>query len=83
MSGNGNRFLCGMRRFDKHKIQSTSPDNKELHNENEKRLSELIKLRNQQDQGIFQASIPSVTVDNTTINDHKWSQEIPINRGKN
>lgn len=56
----GNRFVCGMKRFDKHKItnanasnasnaSNVTPSNKELHKENEAKLQELIKLRNQQD----------------------------------
>jgi len=63
----GNRFVCGMKRFDKHKIQSnsitqttpathvikathiTQTSTSELYKENERKLQELITLRNQQD----------------------------------
>ena len=51
----GTSFSCGVHRFDKYKFpQHDKPANKVLHNENEKRLSELMKLREQQDHGIFQ-----------------------------
>ncbi len=44
----GSRFSCGIRRFDKHKDSSERPTNQQLHNENEKKLQELIKLREKQ-----------------------------------
>jgi hypothetical protein len=43
-----------MRRFDKHKTVAERPVQQELHTANEKKLQELIQLRNLQDQGIFQ-----------------------------
>ena len=43
--------VCKMRRFDKHK--TTVPDKPSLHSETDKRLEEMIALRNQQDKGIF------------------------------
>ena len=51
MSG---RFVCGMRRFDKHKMNTDQPSNPALHQENQKSLSELIRLREEQDRGTFQ-----------------------------
>jgi hypothetical protein len=51
----GNSFSCGIHRFDKYKFpQNDKPSNKVLHDENEKRLSELLRLREQQDRGVFQ-----------------------------
>jgi hypothetical protein len=44
----GNRFSCGIKRFDKHKELSDKPTNQQLHNENQKKLEDLIKLRQQQ-----------------------------------
>lgn len=41
-----------MRRFDKHK--TTVPDKPSQNSETDKRLQEMIALRNQQDNGIFQ-----------------------------
>ena len=51
MSG---RFVCGMRRFDKHKVNTDQPSNPVLHQESQKSLSELIRLREEQDRGTFQ-----------------------------
>lgn len=51
----GTGFSCGIHRFDKYKFpQHDKPANKVLHDENEKRLSELLQLREQQDRGVFQ-----------------------------
>ena len=50
----GTGFSCGIHRFDKYKFsQADKPANKELHNENEKRLHDLLRLREQQDHGVF------------------------------
>lgn len=47
---NGNRFMCGLRRFDQHKVfEADRPTNSQLHNEMEQRMAELIKKREQQD----------------------------------
>jgi len=53
MNYNGNKFICGIRRFDKHTTQNNRPSNQQLHDETEKSLVDLIKLREQQDKGIF------------------------------
>jgi hypothetical protein len=51
----GTGFSCGVHRFDKYKFsQHDKPANKVLHDENEKRLRDLMELRTQQDQGVFQ-----------------------------
>lgn len=51
----GSAFSCGMRRFDKYKFtQNDKPANKTLHDENDKKLRELMQLRDQQDNGLFQ-----------------------------
>jgi hypothetical protein len=49
----GNRFVCGIRRYDQHKISNDKPSNKVLHDENNKRLQELMNMRSQQDKGVF------------------------------
>lgn len=56
----GTAFSCGVHRFDKYKFaQHDKPANKELHDENEKKLRELMRLREQQDNGVFSTvSIP-------------------------
>lgn len=54
-----NPFICGIRKYDQHKITKNTPNNQALHNEGEKRLQELLQQRNQQDQGIYsQVNIP-------------------------
>ena len=61
MSCNGNRFSCGMRRFDKHTTYDNKPNNIQLHNEADKRLQEMLNARALQDKGIFtpiQTNIP-------------------------
>jgi len=58
----GTNFSCGIHRFDKYKFpQHDKPANKVLHDENEKRLRELMQLREQQDHGVFQQiTVPSI-----------------------
>ena len=60
----GTGFSCGIHRFDKYKFpQHDKPANKVLHDENEKRLRDLMQLRTQQDQGVFQpVTVHSVTL---------------------
>lgn len=48
-----NPFVCGMRKYDQHKISTNAPNNPVLYRENEKQLEELLRLRQQQDQGIY------------------------------
>lgn len=54
--GDGNRFVCGIKRMAKHaSFAPDKPTNAGLHTENEKRLNELMRLREQQDKGLFEA----------------------------
>jgi hypothetical protein len=55
----GNRFVCGMRKFDKHKMSSDRPNNMDLHNETENKLNYLLQQR-QQDTGTFSSVVPSI-----------------------
>lgn len=55
----GNQFSCSLRRFDKHKLAPERPSNQQLHNENEQKLTDLIKIREAQDKGIFIPTIPT------------------------
>jgi hypothetical protein len=41
----GNRFQCGLKKPSRFQFQPDKPSNPELHNENEKRLSDLLKAR--------------------------------------
>jgi len=57
MSCGGNRFSCGIKRLQKPNFAPDRPSNIELHNENESRLSELMRLREEQDKALsFQSS---------------------------
>lgn len=67
MSCGGNRFSCGIRRYQKHTFEPNRPSNQELHNENETRLSELLRAREQQDQAFFPPQV-AVTATTTTAN---------------
>jgi hypothetical protein len=49
----GNRFQCGITRFQKHSFTPDKPSNAELHNENQKRLSDLLKAREDIDKQFF------------------------------
>lgn len=49
----GNRFVCGMRRFDKYKISSDKPNNPTLHNENEQKLNQLLKERDELNKQLY------------------------------
>ena len=57
----GNRFACGIRRFEKHTFEPNRPSNQELHNENETRLSDLLRAREQQDQAFFPPQTATAT----------------------
>ena len=57
----GNRFQCGITRFQKHSFTPDKPSNQELHNENQKRLNNLLKAREEIDKQFF-ISNPSSTM---------------------
>lgn len=50
----GNRFQCGMRKPTRFSFQPDKPSNPELHNENQKRLSDLLKAREEMDKAFTQ-----------------------------
>ena len=56
----GNRFQCGITRFQKHSFTPDKPSNPELHNENQKRLSEMLKAREDMDKGNYSSSASSI-----------------------
>jgi hypothetical protein len=58
--GGGNRFQCGITRFQKHSFTPDKPSNEALHNENQKRLSDLLKAREEIDKQFF-SSNPSTS----------------------
>jgi hypothetical protein len=58
----GNRFSCGIKRFQQPSFAPNRPTNPELHQENESRLSELLRQREEQDKRFSYASESSETV---------------------
>lgn len=46
-------FSCGARRFDKYKFTTDKPSNPVLHTENEKKLNDLLRIREEQDKRVF------------------------------
>jgi hypothetical protein len=46
-------FSCGAKRFDKYKFTADKPSNPVLHNENERKLNDLLRIRDEQDKHIF------------------------------
>ena len=53
MSCGGNRFECALRKKSRLSTQPDTPSNLELYNENQKRLSDLIKAREEIDNQFF------------------------------
>jgi hypothetical protein len=58
MSCGGNRFQCNLTKATRFKFQPDKPSNPELHNENQKRLSDLLRAREDMDKGIYQTTEP-------------------------
>jgi hypothetical protein len=56
-------FSCGARRFEKYKFTSDKPSNPILHKENEKKLNDLLRIRDEQDKRVF----PPIIATNNTI----------------
>ena len=53
MSCGGNRFECALKRKSRLTTQSDRPSNLELYNENQKRLSDLMRAREEIDNQFF------------------------------
>ena len=49
----GNRFQCGLSKPTRTSFRPDKPSNPELHNENQKRLSDLLRARDEMDKGLF------------------------------
>lgn len=64
----GNRFQCGLRKPSRFQFQPDKPSNPELHNENEKRLSDLLKAREEIDKQFFATT--TKLSDNSAITIH-------------
>lgn len=63
----GNRFQCGLRKPSRFQFQPDKPSNPDLHNENQKRLSDLLKAREEIDKQFFTNNQPPKTVDTNNI----------------
>jgi hypothetical protein len=48
------RFVCGMRRFDKHKVSTDRATDSVMQSEQDQRLAEMLKQRELQDQATVQ-----------------------------
>ncbi len=71
----GNRFQCGLNKSSRFQFKPDKPSNPELYNENQKRLNDLLKAREEIDkQYITSTSIPQKALDITNID-----YNIPIN----
>ena len=46
-------FSCGAKRFDKYKFTTDKPSNPTLHKENEQKLNDLLRIREEQDNRVF------------------------------
>jgi hypothetical protein len=79
MSCNGNRFSCGMKRFDKHISYDNTPSNVQLHNESDKRLQEMLNIRALQDKGVFTPLQTNMTQPSQPSQPSQFSD---INHGK-
>ncbi len=65
----GNRFQCGITRFQKHSFTPDKPSNQELHNENQKRLNDLLKAREEIDKQFLTSNIK--LSENTAMTIHR------------
>lgn len=78
----GNRFQCGITRFQKHSFTPDKPSNPELHNENQKKLSDLLKQREELDKMyVFSNYTSTIQQSNTQIihdKEHNELQETSI-----
>ena len=66
----GNRFQCGITRFQKHSFTPDKPSNQELHNENQKRLSDLLKAREEIDKQFLAST--------TKVSETSNSESLPL-----
>jgi len=54
-------FICGMRRFDKHRMTADRPSDSQAQREQQQKLSELMKQRDSLDTMLSGASVVSIT----------------------
>lgn len=56
----GNRFQCGLSKPSRFQFKPDKPSNPELHNENQKRLNDLLKAREEIDKQFYTATTKTV-----------------------
>jgi hypothetical protein len=56
----GNRFQCGLKKVTRSSFQPDKPSNPELHGENQKRLNDLLKAREEMDRGFTTVTPPAL-----------------------
>ena len=64
----GNRFECALRKKSRLSTHSERPTNLELHNENQKRLNDLMKAREEIDNYFFKPIVSAKPVVSQKIN---------------
>lgn len=75
----GNRFQCGLSKSSRFQFKPDKPSNPELHNENQKRLNELLKAREEIDKQFFSPSIQVQKPVEITNIEYKISESILAN----
>lgn len=68
MSCGGNRFECALRKKSRLSTQSDRPSNLELYNENQKRLNDLIRAREEIDNHFFKPIISTEHIVSQKVN---------------
>jgi hypothetical protein len=67
----GNRFQCGLSKPSRFQFKPDRPSNPELHNENQKRLNDLLKAREEIDKQFIISNNVSNKISENTININK------------
>jgi hypothetical protein len=79
----GNRFQCGLSKPSRFQFKPDKPSNQELHNENQKRLNELLKAREEIDKQFLSSTTKlsessAITIHNPEVFENTtyepWSQ---------
>lgn len=63
----GNRFQCGLSKPSRFQFKPDKPSNPELHNENQKRLNDLLKAREDIDKQFFSSPTKSTELTNISL----------------
>jgi hypothetical protein len=66
----GNRFQCGLTKSSRHQFKPDKPSNPILHHENQKRLNDLLKAREEIDKQFLTPSQPEKPSELININYH-------------